>query len=50
MNFLKFKPYGMEHVKTRLIYHDKQSGHNFPLKHLELVLVTLSSITPVGTK
>ena len=48
--FHKSKPYGLEHIKIELINQDKWNGHNFPLKYLELVLVTLSLITPIGTK
>ena len=47
--FHKSKPYGL-HIKIELINQDKWNGHNFPLKYLELVLVTLSLITPIGTK
>ena len=50
INFSKAKPYGLEHIKIELINQDKWNRHNFSLKFLELILVTLSSITPIGTK
>ena len=48
--FSKAKPYGLEHMKIELINRGKWNDHNFPLKYLELILVTLSLITPIGTK
>ena len=50
MNFSKAKTYGLEYIKIELINQDKWFGKNFSLKYLELILVTLSSITPIGTK
>ena len=50
INFSKTKSYGLEHIKIELINQNRWNDLNFPLKHLELILVTLSSITPVGTK
>ena len=44
------KSYELKHIKTEMIGKDKWNGHNFPLKHLEVILVTLSLITPIGTK
>ena len=42
MLFQKAMAYGMEHIKKELINQDKCNGQNFPLKYLELLLVTLS--------
>ena len=49
-NFSKAKPYRLEHIKIELINQDKRNGYNFPLKYLELILITLSSMTPILTK
>ena len=50
INFSKANFYGLQHVKIELINHDKWNGNNLPSKYFELIFVTLSSITPVGTK
>ena len=50
INFSTARPYGLEHIKIELINQDKWNGHNFPLKQLELPLVTMSLTTPIGTK
>ena len=50
INFSKAGPYWLEHIRIELINQEKWNGLNFPLKYLELILVTLSSITPTGTK
>ena len=50
INFSKTKPYGLQRTKIELINHDKWNGHNFPLKYLELILVTVPSIIPIRTK
>ena len=50
INFSKPKPYGLEHIQIELVNQDKWNGNNFPLKYLELILVTLSLVTPTGTK
>ena len=50
INVPKAKPYGLEHVKVKLINQGKWNGHNIPLKYLETIFVTLSLITPIGTK
>ena len=38
------------HIKIEFINQNKWNGHNFSLKYIELILVTLSSITPIGAK
>ena len=50
IKFQKLKPYRLEHIKIELMDQDKWNGHNFSLKNSELILVTLSLITPIGTK
>ena len=50
LNFLKTKAYGLEHIKKELTNQDKCNGDSFPLKYLELILVTLPLITQIGTK
>ena len=47
INFSKPKPYELEHIKIELVNLDSWNGHNFPLKYLDLILVTLSSVTPI---
>ena len=42
--------YGLDHIKIELMNHDKWNSHNFPFKKMELIFVTLSSMTPIGTK
>ena len=50
INVSKAKPFGLEHIKIELIYEEKLHGHNFLLKYLDSILVTLSSITPLVSK
>ena len=50
INFSKAEPYGREYIKIELINQEKLNGRNFPLKCLELILVTLCLITPIGQK
>ena len=44
------KNYRLEHIKIEKINQGKWTGHNFSLKYLGLILVNLSSITPIGRK
>ena len=48
INFSKAKPYGLKYIIIEIINQDKWNGHNFSLRYLELTLVTLSLITPIG--
>ena len=41
INFSIAKSYELKHIKTELIGKDKWNGHNFLLKHLEVILVTI---------
>ena len=50
INFSKFRPYGLEHIKIELVNQDKYNGHIFPFKYLESILVTLFLITSIGKK
>ena len=50
INFSKAKPYRLVHIKIELINQGKWNIYNFPLKYLDLILVTLSSITQIETK
>ena len=50
INFSKAKPYGLKHIIIEIINQNKWNGHNFSLRYLELTLVTLSLITPIGIK
>ena len=50
INFSKAKNYRLEHIKIEKINQGKWTGHNFSLKYLRLILVNLSSITPIGRK
>ena len=42
--------YRLEHIKIKLINQNKLNGQNSLFKYLELILLTLSSTTPIGTK
>ena len=42
--------YRLEHIKIKLINQNKLNGQNTLFKYLELILLTLSSTTPIGTK
>ena len=42
--------YRLEHIKIKLISQNKLNGQNSLFKYLELILLTLSSTTPIGTK
>ena len=49
-NVSKLKPYMMVHIKIELINKDKWNRPNFVLNYLDLILITLSSITSIGKK
>ena len=50
INFSKAKPYWLEYIKIEWINQDKWNRHKFQLKCLESILVTLSSIIPIGIR
>ena len=50
INFSKVELYGQEHIKKELSNQDKCNSQKFSLRYLELILVSLSSTTPIGTK
>ena len=50
INFPKARPCGFEHIKKELISQGKWNSRNFPLKHLEQILVNLPLTTAIRTK
>ena len=50
INFSKVNLYGLGHIKIELINQDNCNSQRFPLKYLELLLVTLCPITPIVIK
>ena len=50
INLSKAKLYRLGHVKIKLINQGNWNGQNFSLKYLELILITLSLVTPIETK
>ena len=50
INFSKAKPCGLNNIKTELTNQHQWNNNNISLNYLVLILVTLSLITPIGTK